>query len=203
MTTDPAFDDAAPADDLDGHTIDELSAYLDAGEMPPNPSIDNSPGCRIALKAMRRLRELSQDLMEDDARREPQRDDSWVGGILDVISREARAGRDIPVQHPSPSARLAITEGAVRGMIRAAGDAVGGVIIGRCRLDGDVTVPGEGISIRVDASVFWGERIPEAVDRVRQAIYTELLRHTELNVTAIDVTIHDVHLARTNPEELS
>ncbi|WP_146081232.1 hypothetical protein [Rathayibacter rathayi] len=40
---------------------------------------------------------------------------------------------------------------AVRGMIRRAGDMMGGVIMGRCTLDDDVSVPG-GV-VRIDVTV--------------------------------------------------
>ena len=39
-------------EDLDGHTIEELSDYLDAGRTPVDASIEGSPGCRIALDAL-------------------------------------------------------------------------------------------------------------------------------------------------------
>ncbi|AZZ50123.1 hypothetical protein C5E02_13470 [Rathayibacter rathayi] len=40
---------------------------------------------------------------------------------------------------------------AVRGMIRRAGDMMGGVIMGRCTLDDDVSVPGG--MVRIDVTV--------------------------------------------------
>lgn len=187
---------------LDGHSIEQLSDYLDRGRTPADPSIDDSPGCQIALAGLARLRLLAQTLVETDAAAEPAYDDGWVSGILNHIELEAHAGRDIPIQHSAPTARLTITEGAVRGLVRAAGDSVGGILIGRCHLDGDVTVPGEAIGVRIEASVFWGERIPDVVARVREAVYTELLRHTELTISGIDVTIHDVHLARSGTGEV-
>ncbi|WP_200920299.1 Asp23/Gls24 family envelope stress response protein [Agreia sp. Leaf244] len=183
-------------DDLDGHTIDELSDYLDRGRTPLDPSIEGSPGCRIALGSLERLRQISQSLVEVDAAAEAPRNDDWLGGILESIGREARAGRDIPLLPPSPRATLSVTEGAVRGLIRAAGDRAGGLIIGRCRLDGDVTVPGTPITVSIDASVFWGERIVETVDRAREAIYSALLKHTELTIASIDITVHDVYFAQ-------
>ena len=39
-------------DDLDGHTIDELADYLDAGMQPADPSIDDSAACQNALAAI-------------------------------------------------------------------------------------------------------------------------------------------------------
>ncbi|RFA23678.1 Asp23/Gls24 family envelope stress response protein [Subtercola boreus] len=200
MSDEIALEGFEPAD-LDGHTIDELSDYLEAGCLPFDPSIESSPGCQIAMAALIRLRGVSLSLLETEAIDEPARDDSWVAGILNRIGFEAQAGRSIPVSHPSAQAFLTLTEGAVRGLIRAAGDSVTGVLIGRCRLQGDVTVPGEPITVLVDASVFWGESIPEAAARVREAIYAELLKHTELTIAAIDVVIHDVHLSRSLGED--
>lgn len=193
-----------PADTslIAGHTLDELSDYLDRGRSPADPSIDDSPDCQIALASLERLRSLSLRVVELDAETQPAASDSWVAGILSQIGLEAHAGRDIPMQHSNPDARLVITEGAVRGLIRTAGDSVGGVLVGRCRLDGDVTVPGAPISIALDATVFWGERIPDVVVRLREAIFTELLRHTELDVVAIDITVHDVHVVMSTPEQL-
>ncbi|SMQ74122.1 hypothetical protein [Agreia sp. VKM Ac-1783] len=188
-------------DDLDGHTIDELSDYLDRGRTPLDPSIEGSPGCRIALSSLERLRQISKSLVEVDAAAEAPRNDDWLGGILESIGREARAGRDIPLLPPSPRATLSVTEGAVRGLIRAAGDRSGGLIIGRCRLDGDVTAPGTPITVSIDASVFWGERIVETVDRAREAIYSALLKHTELTIASIDITVHDVYFAQVSDQE--
>ena len=187
---------------LDGYTIDDLSDYLDRGRQPIDQAIENSPACQSALAAMQRLRVLSRSLLETDARAEPIRDEGFIAGILNRIGLEARPGRDIPVQHSSPSARLSMTEGAVRGLIRRAGDEVPGVLIGRCQLIGDVTTPGEPITVLVDVSVFWGESMPAAAARVRESIYAQLLKHTELTVVSIDVTIHDVHFARSEPDPM-
>jgi len=181
-------------DDLDGHTIEELADYLDAGRSPADPSIDSSPGCQTALSALQRLRAVSAGLLDAEARSEPEPDENWIGGILQNIGREAHAGRSIPLPHPDPAAALAITEGSVRGVIRAAGDTVEGLLVGRCTLIGDVTVPGEPITVAIDAVVYWGSNIPTATAALREAVAAALARHTELTIAAIDVTIHDVHL---------
>ncbi len=186
------FDSATQIDELDGHTIEELSDYLDRGYQPPIASIDQSSGCQIVLNALQRLRVLSASLLEQEALAEQPRDDRWVQRILGQIGLEARAGREIPFQSPVTNASLGITEGAVRGIIRAAGDAAGGAIIGRCRLDGNVSVAGEPITVTIDVSVVWGTGIPAAVERIRVAVLRDLAIHTELNVLAVDVTVHDV-----------
>ncbi len=179
-------------EDLDGHTIEELSDYLDAGRTPVDPSIDRSPGCQIALDALGRLRALIPELLAADTAAEPAPDEGWVQNILAGIALDARAGRRIPITVPVRAADLGITEGAVRGLIRAAESAVPGVLVGKCWLDGDVTVPGEPIRVRVDVSVPYGDPIPDLADRLREEIGARLIAHTTLNVTAIDITVHDI-----------
>lgn len=187
-------------DDARHDLIAVLSDYLDRGETPPDDFLNQAPENRIAFDALIRFRSMAQDILTEDVTEEPERDDSWVTGILSNIHREARAGRSIPVSHPSPKAVLSLTEGAVRGLIRSAGDGVAGSFIGSCRLEGDVTTPGSPVTVNVDASVFWGERMPQTAQRLRDAITTTLLHHTELNIVAVNVTITDVHLRRNAKE---
>ncbi len=184
--------------DLDGHTLDELTDYLDSGRSPVDPSIENSPGCRIALAALLRLRTAANALIEAEAAAEAGKDDRWVKRILSGISRDAHAGRDIPVRSDDPAATLVLTEGAVRGMVRAAGDGVDGVLMGRCRLDGDVTEPGAPIAVTVEISVLFGQPIPDTAARVRSAVARELAKHTELAVSSIDVDVRDVQFIGRN-----
>jgi len=179
-------------EDLDGHTMDELGDYLDAGRTPADPSIDASPGCRIALDALERLRRLGPALLDQDTAAEPQADENWVRSIINGIARDARAGRRIPLSVAEPDDDLGITEGAVRGLIRSAGDAVPGVLIGRCRLDGDVTIPGAPIRIDVEASVPYGLPIVRLTQRLRTEIGDRLRTHAELNIAGIDIVVHDV-----------
>lgn len=179
-------------DDLDGHTIEELSDYLDAGRTPPIASIEGSPGCRIALDALSRLRALTPLLLTVDTAAEPEADEAWVQSILSAIALDARTGRRIPIEDSAPGADLGISEGAVRGIIRAAEHTVPGAVIGKCQFEGDVTVPGEPVRVRVDVSVPYGEPIPSLADRLRAEISERLITHTTLNVTGIDITVHDI-----------
>lgn len=189
----PGFSDLGRGpDDLDGHTIEELSEYLDAGRLPLDPSIEESAGCRLALDALERLRLLSDEMLEADAGEEPEPDAGWTQRILSSIAFDARAGRRIPLPAPEPGVDLGITEGAVRGLVRGAERAVPGAVIGRCRLLGDVTVPGEPVTVGVEISVPYGEPIPRLVDRLRSEISVRLRTHTRLRVTGIDVVVSDV-----------
>lgn len=193
-TPDPQALRLEPAD-LDGHTIEELTDYLEAGRMPVNRSIEESPGCQLALDALERLHGLGAELVDADAAAAPAVDESWVDRILGGIAMDARAGRRIPFASPDPSVDLAITEGAVRGAIRSAEDAVPGLLLGRCRLDGDVTTPGAPIRIEIEANAFHGESIPGLVDQLRAEVHRRLSAHTELNIVAIDIAIRDIQEA--------
>lgn len=180
------------SDDLAGHTIDELTDYFDAGLMPRDASIDTSAGCQIVLAAIAQLRELTARLVEDDSAAVQPVDEGWITGILNQISVQARAGRDVPVLNTPDGGAVVITEGAVRALVRSAGDRVEGVFVGRCRFTGDVTVPGEPIDVEVEASVLWGQNLQQSAELVRQSILDEVRRHTPLNIAAVNVTVHDV-----------
>lgn len=178
--------------DLDGHTIEELTDYLDAGRAPADPSIDDSPGCALALDALERLRALTPVLMARDEAAEPEPEPGWIQSILSGIAMDARSGRRIPLADPDEGSDLAITEGAVRGLIRAAENVFPGILIGRCRLDGDVTVRGAEVGVEIDVSVPFGEPIVQLANRLRSEIAVRLARHTRFAVTGIDITVHDI-----------
>lgn len=191
MTTD---DLPLPDDDLDGHTIEELADYLDRGRTPVDPSIEGSAACRLAMTNMQRLRELSVGALERRADAEPDREAGWVDRLLEAIRAEVRPGRDVPVAHPDPRLQLALTEAAVRGLVRRAGDTMGGVVMGRCTLDGDLEQPGAPVRIDVTAGLVYGEPAKATADRLRRTIAEAVERHTGLVVDAVDVRFDDVYL---------
>jgi uncharacterized alkaline shock family protein YloU len=138
------------------------------------------------------LHGLTPDLIAADTAAEPEADDGWVRRVLGGIALDAHAGRRIPLATSEPDADLGITEGAVRGLVRAAERAVPGLVVGRCRFDGDVTLTGAPVRVLVDVSVPYGRPIPPLVERLRGEIAGRLALHTELNVTAVDITVRDV-----------
>ena len=186
--TDPLL----PDDDMiDGHTLDELGDYLARGRTPADPAIEGSAECRAALEALERLSRTTRTMLEADAASRPA-DDGWVARILDGIRLDVQAGRRIPVSHPDPGADLALTEGAVRALIRGVGDGIDGVIVGRTRIDCDVETIGAPVEVHVEISVRYGEPFAELARRMREAVVAELARHAELAVAAVDVTVTDV-----------
>lgn len=192
--------DGLDPEDLDGHSIEELGDYLDNGREPRDPGIEDSPGCQIALDALARLRAESWAMLEVEALADRDRDQSWIQDVIANISRESRPGRDIPVRHPDPATRLHITEGAVRGLVRAAGDGTQGSLVGRVELAGDVTVPEQPITVTVTASAPFGPNLVVLAQLVRERIAAALRTHTELNVIAVNVAIENVHTPGTAKE---
>lgn len=176
-----------------GYTLDDLSAYLDRGRTPSIAAIDGNPECQAMLASMERVGSYARELLEQDVREHPLVEENWLSGLLTSISREVRAGRDIPLTAPDPRTSLSVTEGAVRELVRAAGDSVDGVLVGSCSLDGDVTEPGSGIRLFLTISVVLTGPVHELAEAVRQRVFTELLSHTELSIESIDVTVTDVH----------
>lgn len=184
--------DALEPDDLDGHTIDELADYLDAGMRPADPSIDDSAACQNALAAILRVRQASHGSLEAAALVEAPADESWIGNVLANISIESRSGRDVPLRPRSASEQPVMTEGAIRSLIRRTGDGVPGVLIARCRLDGDVTVLGSPVRVVVELAVVPGAAIPSTADLVRGAVARAVSEQTDLVVEGVDVVVRDL-----------
>lgn len=176
-----------------GKTIDELSDYLSADRTPRDPSIETCPECLNALEALASVSQLSRDLLAQDAANLPPLPENWMTQLMATIHTDVRAGRSLPLYHPDPRVSLTITEGAVRALIRSVGDTIPGIIIGTCRLDGDVETPGAPVEVTVIASVAFGTIIPHAADVLRYQVREALTVHTHLNVMFVHVTINDLH----------
>ena len=195
MTSDDDSD-ALPDETVDGFSVERLSDYLDSCRTPRHPGIEGSAACRLYLHSLAQVHELSRASLEDEAAREPDRDGAWIGGLLESIKKEVVGGRRIPIGHPDADVDLGITEAAARGLVRRTGDAQSGVVLGATTFVGDVTAPGEPITVEVTAAARYGEDLARLSDELRARIVETLARHTELNVVAVDVTIDDVYLPR-------
>lgn len=184
-----------PHDDaLDcGTTIDELSDYLDRGRVPADPHIETCPDCLNALEALERVGRLSRDLIDADAAELPPPPESWFERIFTSIQEELRAGRSLPISHPDPRVQITVTEGAVRALLRDSGDAIDGVFISRTEIVGDAETLGAPVEINLTASVRFGTSIQQLTDELRDVAYAALATHTDLNVTAVNISVEDIH----------
>lgn len=177
-----------------GKTVQELSDYLAADRFPRDPHIESCPECLNALQGLTRVSQLSRELLAQDVADLPATPENWIAGIMSNIQNEVRAGRLLPLSHRDARVRLSVTEGAVRALIRSVADDLPGIVVGRCRLDGDVETPGAPVEVSVTASVAWGEPILPITTLLRERILDALARHTEVNVVAVDVTVEDLHV---------
>lgn len=194
---DEAGDDDADDDeagDDDAISPERLVDYLDAGRQPYDPEIEESPEATAQLAALERLRSMGARLFEADAAATPAPDPSWIAGVMDRVRLESRAGRQIPLSSIDDRSTLHITEGAVRALIREAGDGVEGAMVISCTIRGDVSVPGALVRVEVVVSGLFGRSLPALADAVREAVSSRLSRQTELTIESVDVTVDDVHL---------
>jgi hypothetical protein len=176
-------------EDLDGHSLEDLVDYLDRGRVPADPSIDDSPSCRIALAGLERLRGVAGTLLDEDAAAAP-RTDGWVGAVLSRIALESRPGRRFPIPDLPAGVEGTITEGALRGLVRAVGDAVPGLLTGRVRIE--PCADGTRLDLDVEVSVAFGAPIEAAVAELRRRVADLLPRRTPFAVARMDVRVRDV-----------
>jgi len=193
---------SASGDTLDcGHSLAELSEYLDTGRIGNPEHLAQCPECQSGLASLRRLSALGHDLLDADVTEAGSGSDDWMQAILGNLRLELRPGRSIPVRGDDPEDLLSETEGAVSALIESIADGLPGTAAGKCRLQGDVTEPGAPITVGVEIAVVFGHPLEERAAALRRELAETLARDTELNVTAIDVTITDVLEARQTPQE--
>ena len=193
---------SASGDTLDcGHSLAELSEYLDTGRIGNPEHLAQCPECQSGLASLRRLSALGHDLLDADVTEAGSGSDDWMQAILGNLRLELRPGRSIPVRGDDPEDLLSETEGAVSALIESIADGLPGTAAGKCRLQGDVTEPGAPITVGVEIAVVFGHPLEERAAALRRELAETLARDTELNVTAIDVTITDVLEPRQTPQE--
>lgn len=176
--------------DLDGHTIEELGDYLDAGRQPADPSIDDSPACRIALSALERLRAAAGRFLDepgDDA----DDDSGWIATVLAALPLEARAGRSFPLAVAADDTAAEVTEGALRGLVRALGDGVDGLLVGRVRIQPLPDAP-EQADLEIEAALRYGTRLEDADRELRAALDDRFGRHAPFAIRHVHIRVVSV-----------
>jgi hypothetical protein len=177
------------AEDLDGHTIEELEDYLDRDRLPADPTIDGSPSCQIALAALQRLKNATRALLDPTVREQRSRDD-WVADAIGRISLEARAGRRFPLPQLEPGLDAVVTEGALRGLVRAIGDDVPGVLTGAVHLTTEA--PFQTAALEIDVALIYGHPLAQVVENLRRSLMDVLPDHAPFDLERIDIRVVDV-----------
>lgn len=176
-----------------GYTLEELAAYHDRGRTPAIPAIEGDPQCRAVLDSMDRLGALSRDLLERESTVELE--ESWFQKILGEVARESRAGRDLPMDADG-DVTLVMTEGAVRGLVRDAGDGIEGVLVERVDVRIDDEAPGDArtVDVALSISVLYGLALPTVAERVRKEVLRAFAEHSTWPVGHVDVTIDSLRM---------
>jgi hypothetical protein len=182
--------DAAPDD---GVSLERIADYLDEGRQPYDPLIEDDPSALAQLIALQRLRGVSAQLLSDEVAATPAPAPSWIADVMSRVRLESRSGREIPLTSAHERTTLHITEGAVRGLIREAGDSVDGALVISCAIVGDVAQPDAIVTVDVAISALYGVAVQPLADAVRVAVVRHLEQQTELVVASVDVTVRDVH----------
>lgn len=168
-----------------GHTLEQLSAYFDAGRVPRIAAIEEDAECRAVLASMERLSRLTREMNDEDARPV---DAPWVERVLSVVRSEVRAGRDLPIRAIDERTETTVTEGALRELVRRAGDGVEGVLVGRVALRLDDGA----LDVRLTLGVRFGAPMRTRADEVRAAVHAALAPHTPAPLRQVDVVVDDV-----------
>jgi len=175
-----------------GRSIEDLSDYLDTGKSDDLEHIENCPQCQSGLAALRRLNDVTRDLLAEDLVHAEQDEGPWLEGILANLNLEIKAGRGAPLRPDAAGDLLFQTEGALTGLVRAGVDEVDGILIGRCRFNGDITTPGAPVTLDVDVSARYGYRLPDLAVRLRSELDAALAIHTELNIAEVNIAIKEL-----------
>ena len=183
-----------------GRSIEELNDYLETGQSPDAAHISTCPECQAALAALSQLRRLTGELVAHDIRMASQPEEPWLREILTNLRLETRAGRAIPIAPQHPGDSLWQTEGSVTALIRNIGDTIEGATIGRCRLHGDLTVPGAPVDLDIRISAFYGYALHTMADTLRTELEAALATHTELRIRSINITVSDLRIRPARPE---
>ncbi|MFJ6535961.1 Asp23/Gls24 family envelope stress response protein [Paenarthrobacter sp. NPDC091711] len=187
-----------PGDALEcGHSLAELSTYLDTGEIADPAHLRSCPECQAGLASLRHLSELGSELLSSDLADAGSGHDDWMQSILDNLRLELRPGRNIPLRTENPNDTLWETEGAITALIRSVADALPGTAAGKCRLHGDLTggessTSGAGIIVDVEIAVVYGHPMEERAAELRRELAKTLAFQTELTIEAINITVTDV-----------
>lgn|GEM_PF-1243339 len=129
-----------PDDALEcGHSLADLSTYLDTGEIADPDHLKWCPECQAGLASLRRLSDLGSELLNSDVADAGSGSDDWMQSILDNLRLELRPGRNIPLRSGHPNDSLFETEGAITALIRSVADSLPGTAAGKCRLHGNIT----------------------------------------------------------------
>ncbi|THA25378.1 hypothetical protein E4198_12195 [Streptomyces sp. RKND-216] len=192
--------DAGPAEGTEllpcGRTLQEVWDAWDEDRATGDPHYAACPHCTAALHGLRMLDDFvrtARTADEEERRADGRADgartaDAVTGRVMDIVRRELRPGRSLPLGEPDEEAW--IVEAAAARAFRSAVDGLRGVRAGSCRI---VPQPAEAVvRVRVEVAADLSRGFPELADAVRDRIVTAARDVVGLEVAAVDVAVVDV-----------
>ena len=182
--------DGCADESVGGFSLDALIEYALSDRTPVREDIESDVEAHRAVTQLQRLQRLMQEVLVQEGADAPE--SPWFHRVMHELRDEMGHGRTVPLGEPNAATSFTISEGALKSLIRAAGDAVGSAVIGRVTFTGDLSVAGVPIGIAIEAAVRARASIPDAAQQIRAAVERALHEHTTLTVGSVDVTIIDV-----------
>ena len=191
-----------------GRSIDDV---WDNITNPPTRHEMGCPYCRAARSDLAALNKATRDLYEQDTTdTDLQASPDVLDRVLAVARAEVRRGRRLPLDRVGPGrvSDLTVSEQTVAALIRRTGDRTADIQIRRCAVDlSDETPPVDTDMTRSDAanidpvqvevslrvSVSKKSPIVRAVNDLRRAIIDVVDREVGMIVSAVHVTVEDIH----------
>lgn len=156
----------------------------DTGQRPvagprvtPRPPCDTGGGPALD-DATKILREL-----------DPPSTQSLIARVMALVQRELSPGRTLPLDDPTLS--LQIAERAASAVLRRAADEVPGVTAASCRLTH--SGPSTGVRVRMTLVAGMNRPLPETAGLVRRSVTDVSGHRLGLSVTAVDITVVEIH----------
>ncbi|MGW4745632.1 Asp23/Gls24 family envelope stress response protein [Streptomyces sp. NPDC004290] len=204
MAMNTPHDPVAEDDDLELLACgrDLASVWETAGRPDADPHTAGCPYCRGAVEDLERLRAAALPATSPPAAEIDTA--ALVRRVMDVVRLELRPGRDLPLGEVEEDTW--IYESVAARALRAAAEEVPGVRAGSCRITppGSRTDPARGpVAVRVGVTVAYGLDLMTASEAVRDRVAQAARERLGLAVSAVDVTVTDLHEPPDQPRKAS
>ncbi|MEU5915132.1 Asp23/Gls24 family envelope stress response protein [Streptomyces sp. NPDC047141] len=204
MAMNTPHDPVAEDDDLELLACgrDLASVWETAGRPDADPHTADCPYCRGAVEDLERLRAAALPATSPPAAEIDTA--ALVRRVMDVVRLELRPGRDLPLGEVEEDTW--IYESVAARALRAAAEEVPGVRAGSCRITppGSRTDPARGpVAVRVAVTVAYGLDLMTVSEAVRDRVAQAARERLGLAVSAVDVTVTDLHEPPDQPRKAS
>jgi hypothetical protein len=193
--------DGLPLDEVRLHTGDEVltcgrslsHAWELARDMglAADPHVAGCPYCRDAVEGLAALDAATTALRQQ----EPPSPQDLIARVMDIVRNEVRLGAMLPLGDPTRT--LQIAEHTAATVLRRAADSVPGVTAASCRITR--ADPRTGVRVTITLAAGLDRALPETAELVRRSVMDAADHTLGMLVTAVDVTVIEVHHAAWPP----